>query len=163
MRAPNFLFLALASVGLFASAAPAQDSTPFAQQPYRANGETSLISLSDMMAISQMRHIKLWQAGKLENWPLASYEADKLRDSLFRAATFYVNIPVPLVKSADEQLGAILEAAQKRNPVAFERAFADLTTTCNDCHKAAGLEFIRMRTPTSSIFTDQDFGPPPRR
>ena len=71
-----------AAIVLFASAALAQESTPFAQQPYRAGAETPSGSLSDMMAISQMRHIKVWRAAKAGNWPLASYEADKLRDSL---------------------------------------------------------------------------------
>jgi mono/diheme cytochrome c family protein len=144
---------------LLASSAVAQDSTPFAQQPYSASGQTSLLSLSDVMAISQMRHIKLWQAAKAENWPLATYEADKLRDSLFRAATLYVNIPVPLVKSSDEQLTAIAAAAKQRDLRAFDKAFADLTVSCNACHQAAGLDFIRMRTPSSSPFSDQDFTP----
>jgi mono/diheme cytochrome c family protein len=144
---------------LFASAAAAQDSTPFAQQPYKAGSEVPLIGLSEVMAISQMRHIKLWQAAKVENWPLAAYEADKLRDSLYRAANFYVNIPVPLVKSADEPLSAIQDAATRRDLRAFEKAFGDLTTSCNACHQAAGLEFIRMRTPSASPFSDQDFAP----
>src|SRR4051794_14322903 len=100
---------------LFASAAAAQDSTPFAQQPYSAGGEIPLIGLSEVMAIAQMRHIKLWQAAKAENWPLASYEADKLRDSLYRAAGFYVNIPVPLVKSAAQPLSGIQDAAKRRD------------------------------------------------
>lgn len=144
---------------LFASAAAAQESTPFSQQPYKAGGDVPLVGLSDVMAISQMRHIKLWQAAKAENWPLATYEADKLRDSLYRAAGFYVNIPVPLVKSADEPLSAIQEAATKRDQRLFEKAFADLTASCNACHTAAGLDFIRMRTPSASPFSDQDFSP----
>lgn len=144
---------------LFASAAAAQDSTPFAQQPYKTGGDVPLIGLSEVMAITQMRHIKLWQAAKAENWPLASYETDKLRDSLYRAANFYTNIPVPLVKSADQPLNAMQDAATRGDPRAFEKAFADLTTSCNACHQAAGLGFIRMRTPSASPFSDQDFAP----
>jgi hypothetical protein len=144
---------------MLCSGALAQDSTPFAQQPYRPAGDTPLITLSDMMAISQMRHIKLWQAGKVENWPLAAYEAAKLRDSLYRAASFYVNIPVPLVKNADETLNAVLDAANKRDPRAFDKAFVNVTSTCNACHEAAGLDFIRMRNPSASPFSDQDFAP----
>jgi hypothetical protein len=151
--------LSFAIVICLAGAASAQESTPFAQQPYRTSGDTLQISLSDMMAISQMRHIKLWQAAKAGNWALATYEADKLRDSLYRAANYYVNIPVPLVKSADAPLSAIAEAATKRDQRAFEKAFADLTLSCNSCHQAAGLDFIRMRTPSSSPFSNQDFAP----
>jgi hypothetical protein len=153
MKGLSFAFV------LLASAAAAQESTPFAQQPYRASGETSLLSLSDVMAISQMRHIKLWQSAKAENWPLATYATEKLRDSLFRAATLYANIPVSLVKGSDQQLTAVADAAAKRDMRAFDKAFADLTASCNSCHQAAGLDFIRMRTPSSSPFSDQDFMP----
>jgi hypothetical protein len=158
MKSQSFTIAVLAGAVLSLSAF-AQDSTPFAQQPYRAAGDVPLITLSDMMAITQMRHIKLWQAGKVENWPLAAYEADKLRDSLYRAASFYVNIPVPLVRSSDEKLGALLEAASKRDLRAFDKAYADVTTSCNACHQAAGLDFIRMRNPSTSPFSDQDFAP----
>ncbi len=31
------------------------------------------------MALQQMRHVKLWFAGRAGNWPLADYEIDKLK------------------------------------------------------------------------------------
>ncbi len=144
---------------LLAGAALAQDSTPFSQQPYRSGADAPLLGLGDMMAIGQMRHIKLWQAARAENWPLASYEADKLRDSLYRAATFYVNIPVSFVKGSDEALAATQAAATRRDARAFEKAFGALTMSCNACHQAAGLDFVRMRTPSASPFSNQDFAP----
>lgn len=143
---------------LLTTAAVAQDSTPFTQRPNK-EGDAPLIGLGELMAISQMRHIKLWQAGKAENWKLAAYEADKLRDSLYRAAGLYVNIPVSLVKSADAPIEAIQKSASSRDPRAFDKAFGALTTSCNACHQAAGLEFIRMHTPSSSPFSNQDFTP----
>lgn len=164
MRRLN-LALTLFAGAAFGQAAVAQDaSSPFAEQPYRpgASNEVTLLSLSDVMAISQMRHIKLWQAAKLDNWALAAYEADKLKDSLYRAAALYVNIPVELVKAADGPLTAISEAAKKADRRGLEKGFADLTMSCNACHQAAGLEFIRIRTPSASPFTDQDFTPPPK-
>ena len=32
------------------------------------------------MALQQLRHIKLWFAGRAGNWPLADYEIDELKD-----------------------------------------------------------------------------------
>ena len=32
------------------------------------------------MPLQQMRHIKLWFAGRAGNWPLADYEIDQLKE-----------------------------------------------------------------------------------
>ncbi len=145
---------------LFASAALAQE-TPFAQQPYRpgASNETMVLSLGDLMGIAQWRHLKLWQAGKAENWKLVAFEADKLKESLYRAALLYVNIPTGLIKAADAPLTTIGEAAAAGNAKAFATGFAKLTEACNTCHVAGGIGFVRMRTPTASPFSNQDFTP----
>ena len=35
--------------------------------------------LGEIMTLQQLRHIKLWFAGRAGNWPLADYEIDKLK------------------------------------------------------------------------------------
>jgi hypothetical protein len=53
-------------------------------------------------------------------------------------------------RSADELLDAIRTKDGGKFDVAFER----FTAECNNCHKGAGLEFIRIRVPaTSPIMT----------
>ncbi len=153
------LVLGLASV-LGALPSLAQDS-PFAEQPYQGTGnrQPMLLALADLMSLAQDRHIKLWQAGKANHYALVTYEANKLSDSLYRAASLYSNIPVPLVKATDEALMRISAAADKRNGAEFQSAFRDLTIACNACHQAAGLAFVKIKTPTSSPFTNQDFTP----
>ena len=42
-----------------------QQATPSASEPYQP-------SLGDIMARQQMRHMKLWFAGRARNWPLAA-------------------------------------------------------------------------------------------
>lgn len=159
MKRLSLAILLISGIG-FTLAARAQGMTPFAQQSHRPGADTQLLSLGDLMIVSQWRHMKLWQAAKAENWALAKYEADKLSESLYRAAVLYVNIPAPLVKTSDAQLAAIADAALQRDQRGFEQAFVALTTSCNACHQAAGLDFIRMRMPTSSPFSDQDFTAP---
>ncbi|MEN9707652.1 MAG: hypothetical protein RIQ68_60 [Pseudomonadota bacterium] len=143
---------------LTAQAGWAQD-VPFAAPPYKGTGnrEPMLLALSDLMSLAQSRHIKLWQAGKANHYELVTYEANKLSESLFRAAALYSNIPVPLVKAADEALMRISASADKRNGAEFQNAFRDLTKACNDCHQAAGIAFVKIKTPTASLFTNQDF------
>ena len=41
---------------------------------------------SDVMIALQFQHIKLWFAGRLGNWPLASYELTQIDNALQRAA-----------------------------------------------------------------------------
>ena len=54
-------------------------------------------TLGDIMSAAQWRHIKLWFAGKHQNWELASYELLQIRAGLEQAATLYHGIPVDYV------------------------------------------------------------------
>lgn len=54
------------------------------------------------MTATQFRHIKLWFAGKLGNWKLATYELDLLASSLNEAAR-----RAPAGVSADDTVGQV--------------------------------------------------------
>jgi len=41
----------------------------------------------------------------------------------------------------------------------FATAFADLTAACNGCHQAGQVDFIMIRIPTASPFSNQSFTP----
>ena len=53
--------------------------TAKAQTGADAVSEPPAPSISDIMARQQMRHIKLWFAGRAGNWPLADFEIDALK------------------------------------------------------------------------------------
>ena len=65
---------ALAALLISAPAAQAEDAVKPAEQG--AAPESYQPGLGEMMALQQMRHIKLWFAGSGGNWPLADYEID---------------------------------------------------------------------------------------
>ena len=44
----------------------------------RNPSESAVGTLANIMATVQLRHIKLWFAGKAKNWDLVNYEAQKL-------------------------------------------------------------------------------------
>jgi hypothetical protein len=46
-----------------------------AKEPYRPG-------LGEFMAATQLRHAKLWFAGKMNNWDLAAYEIDEIKEGL---------------------------------------------------------------------------------
>jgi cytochrome c553 len=115
--------------------------------------------LGDIMGATQLRHFKLWYAGKEKNWGLANYELAQIKDSFSDAMTFYPGLPVadmtPMVKPA----AAIAAAIKAKDSGKFAAAFGELTTACNACHQAQGLGFIVIKIPSASPFSNQSFAP----
>jgi hypothetical protein len=118
--------------------------------------------LGDIMGKIQLRHIKLWFAGKAGSWELANYEVDEIRASLESAAELYRGIPVELVTNTADPIQAIREAIEAKDSAAFAKGYGGLTAACNACHQGIGRSFIIIQTPTASPFTDQSFAPPKR-
>jgi hypothetical protein len=137
------------------------DDVLFAQPPSPGPGQSnaSTPSLGDIMGTTQMRHIKLWYAIKAKNWGLVKYELDQLKDSFDNAAILYRNIPIDYIASVQKPLAALREGAESKNGAKSEKAYAELTKSCNSCHEGAEIGFILIQTPTYSPFSDQKFAP----
>jgi hypothetical protein len=136
----------------------AQDTVPYAYRP-SAVGETYVPTLGDIMGATQLRHFKLWYAGKLRNWELAAYELGQIKDSYNEAARLYQNIPIEKINMIDQPLIALDSAIKARDGARFGSAFANLTSNCNGCHEAAHVGFIAVQIPTASPFSNQSFMP----
>ena len=137
------------------------DEVPYAQPAPSTSPhpESYAVSLSDAMQLTQLRHIKLWLAGRSKNWPLANYELAQLKDTFDKAAVLYLNIPVDYIAAVEKPLGTLGDAVAAKNLVEFQHGFKDLQAACNACHKAADVGFIVIQTPTSSVFPNQNFAP----
>jgi len=126
-----------------------------AQQPTEQATRPDAPGLSEQMTATQFRHIKLWFAGKLGNWKLATYELDLLASSLDEAAK---RAPVgATTEDTARQTASLRNAIDAKDLAAFTKAYSELTNACNACHRAAGRGFISVQVPTVSPFTDQDF------
>jgi hypothetical protein len=119
--------------------------------------------LGDIMGAIQLRHIKLWFAGKLGNWKLAAYEVGEIKASLENAADLYRGIPAELVTNTADPILAIGDAIEAKDSAAFAKSYSELTLACNACHQGIGRGFIVIQVPTASPFADQSFAPPPTR
>jgi len=119
--------------------------------------------LGDIMNTAQIRHMKLWFAGKSANWELAAYEARQLKASLAEAASLYQGIPVTNVTTMAEPVQAVAAAIEAKDAKKFSKAYGDLTIGCNGCHQSIGRGFITMRVPDVSPFGDQQFAPQGKR
>ena len=117
------------------------------------------LQLGDVMTAVQWRHVKLWFAGKLENWDLARYELRQIRAGLEEAVTFYREIPVELVAATVDPIKAIDAAIDAKDGFRFAEGYNALTDACNACHVGTGRSFIVIQVPTASPLSNQSFAP----
>jgi hypothetical protein len=120
---------------------------------------------SDLMnEVIQPRHIKLWLAGKAQNWEFADYERHNLGGAfgrLEKAIPEYKGHPVSdlIATFVTPQLDELAAAIKAKDPAAFKTAYEGLTTGCNQCHQATGHAFVVLQTPGSDGYPDQVFRP----
>jgi hypothetical protein len=148
---------AIAVLFIAASApAPADDQKPAnAQEGY-------LPTLNLMMVATQLSHFKLWYAGAVKNWPLASYELAQIRTGIARTSHFYPNDVQSNMAMMMPATDEVENAIKAKDSVKFSEAFSKLTAACNACHETTGFGFIKMRDPRlspieTSPFSDESF------
>jgi hypothetical protein len=115
--------------------------------------------LADIMNAAQVRHQKLYLAGKARNWELAEFEVRQLAGNLRDAAVFYSGIPIDNVVTLAGGVNAVDDAINARDSQRFAKAFGELTAGCNQCHQSMGRAFIVMKQPSDQPFGDQQFSP----
>ena len=142
--------IALAASVMFAAAQPAKE-------PYQPG-------LGEFMTATQLRHAKLWFAGEQNNWDLAAYEIDEVKEGLEDAARLFPTFdgfPVAeMIKTIiDPRIEEVEKAVRAKSSTKFAGAFDELTSGCNSCHAAASKPFIRIQRPIASPLTNQNFAP----
>lgn len=130
---------------------------PAAKEPYAPG-------LGEFMTATQLRHAKLWFAGKAKNWDLAAYEIDEIAEGLEDAQKQFPThegVPVAdMIKAnIDPAIAQLKKAVDARSSARFATAFDNLTGACNTCHAAANKPFIRIRRPDALPLSNQDFAP----
>ena len=145
-------------IAVFMLAPVMAEESPFATPKYDRNpSESAVGTLANIMTAIQLRHIKLWSAGKVKNWDLLNYEAQKLEDDFISAAGFYRNLPIDNVVLVDRPLKRLMEAAKHKDYSLYAKAFDELTAGCNSCHVTGQVGYIRIQLPRSSPFSDQSY------
>jgi|SRR5581483_306224 len=147
MRAILVVCAAILSV---ISVAPAQDKPPNQQEPYRPG-------LGEIMALQQMRHIKLWFAGHAGNWPLSDYEIGELNEG-FDDVTELLGGDI-VAQHVGGPLADLQKAIDAKDSAAFATGFDKLTAGCNACHHALDHGFISIQRPTALPYSNQNFAP----
>lgn len=120
--------------------------------------------LGEIMSVIQQHHAKLYYAGSAENWDLAAYELDEIKEGLEDASKAhheFKTLKTPLqdlipamTKTEIEALSGSIHAKSRPD---FIKRFAALTRSCNRCHETAEHPFIVIKTPAPGEFTNQKF------
>lgn len=154
------------AVGLSLTLATAcrQPSTPASSGSPAAAREPYVPGLGEMMSLQQMRHVKLWFAGRAENWDLAAYEVDELGegfDDIVKFHPTHKDSPVApkdaIPRIVTEPLKELRGAIDKKDSRAFEDAFDGFTASCNSCHQATNFGFNRVQRPATNPYPNQVF------
>jgi len=121
--------------------------------------------LGEIMTLQQMRHMKLWFAGRSGNWDLADYELDELKEGYEDIGTYFPTkdgVPTGPMAAAivEKEVAELDKAIKAKNEKAFVAGFDRLTASCNACHQASKKEFIVVQRPTGNPYANQSFAPP---
>ncbi len=110
----------------------------------------------------QIYHAKLYFAGAAKNWELASYYIHELEEALEDVQKLHlehegIKIAELIKAMALPQVENVENAVEQKDTVAFSAAFEKLTTSCNQCHQAAGKSIIHIKVPQGAGLPNQDF------
>lgn len=118
----------------------------------------------EIMGVVQQHHAKLYFAGSAQNWELADYQIDEIKEGLEDVAKYYptfkeAKLPIKdlIPKIMNEPLAEVTGAIHKKDKPSFIRAYGSLTKACNACHQAAEHGFIVIQIPKGTEFTNQKF------
>ncbi len=112
----------------------------------------------EFMSSIQVHHNKLWFAGENQNWALADFEINEIKESLDDIKKYCTDRPETNSLGMIEQpLQNVIDAIQQKNVTAFKSNFSILTATCNSCHQATQHGFNVISIPTTPPFSNQDF------
>jgi hypothetical protein len=148
---------ALVAVAMLATGASAQQKLPPQSPAAATSDEPYQPGLGEIMALQQMRHIKLWFAGSGGNWPLADYEIGELKEGFDDVQKMLGGGVVE--QHVGDPISALEKAIDSRDRAAFIADFDKLSAGCNACHTILDHKFIVIQRPTALPYSNQSFAP----
>jgi hypothetical protein len=138
------------------TAADAQDTAKPAMTMQETNAPM-VPGLGEIMTLQQLRHIKLWFAGRAGNWPLADYEMGELNEGFEDVNKLLGGDTV--AKAVGAPMQALQKIIDNKDRADFTAAFDQLTAGCNSCHHTLDHGFIAIQRPASLPYSNQNFAP----
>jgi hypothetical protein len=117
--------------------------------------------LSVLMNRLQGHHGRMWQPGITNDWKLAGYELAKVKETLSDlVASFgtnkYAESSIGLeINKLQATMTQLEQAVTSKNKDVFVEQYSALTTQCNTCHKATGLDFYKVIQPSTPAYSGE--------
>ena len=161
----KFIALAVAALTISFAADAAETLPDAAGKPALPASESYVPGMGEIMGATQMRHSKIWFAGKAGNWALAHYELDEIREGLDDAVRFHpifkgAPVSAMLDRFTAQPLTDLDAAVEAKDSAKFRKAFDRLSGACNACHQGVKFGFNVVARPTTNPYTNQNFEVP---
>ena len=116
--------------------------------------------LGEFMTTMQLHMGKLWFAGRANNWDLARYELDELRETMEAAQNLHstqngVDISKVMAAVDQSQITQLATSIEKKNQSHFTHAYDEAVSACNGCHEESAHRFIKITRSTAPPVTNQ--------
>ena len=115
--------------------------------------------LGEQMLTLQIRHARLWFAGEAQNWLLAAFELQEIKEAFDAVveqnpehAIFQPQRLADILPAMTKApVIALCDAIDHGSKVEFEKAYDGLSAACSGCHKVAGNDFLIIQRPTAPL------------
>jgi len=157
-----------------ATAAPADDKAEIAalkKQLAELAKSAYHPELGEQMLGLQIRHARLWFAGEAQNWLLAAFELQELKEAFDAVveqnpehATFQPQRLADVLPAMTKApVLALRDAIDHGSKAEFEKAYDGLTAACTQCHRAAGNDFLVIQRPKTPLLDNLSVTPAPAK
>ncbi|MFH6936022.1 hypothetical protein [Flavobacterium sp. FlaQc-30] len=112
----------------------------------------------EFMGNIQIHHAKLWFAGENQNWQLADFEMNEIKENLDGIQKYCSDrTETKSIGMINLAMDSLSNSILKKNKVMFQRNYTTLTNSCNTCHQATNHEYNVITIPKIPPFSNQDF------
>ena len=125
--------------------------------------------LGEQMLTLQVRHARLWFAGEAQNWTLAAFELQEIKEAFDAVveqnpehAIFQPQRLADILPAMTKTpIMALRDAIDHGSKAEFEKTFDGLSAACTACHKTAGNDFLVIQRPTAPLLDNLRVTPAP--
>jgi hypothetical protein len=115
--------------------------------------------LGEQMLSIQIRHARLWFAGEAQNWLLAAFELQEIKEAFDAVveqnpdhAIFQPQRLADILPAMTKApITALRDAIDHGNKAEFDKAYDGLSAACSGCHRVAGNDFLIIQRPRAPL------------
>ena len=114
--------------------------------------------LGEFMGSIQTHHAKLWFAGQNQNWKLANFEINEIKEALEDIGKYCADrTESKSIGMINGPIDTLTKSIEQKNIQQFKNNYILLTNTCNNCHRQTEHEFNVIIIPTTPPLSNQKF------